>query len=80
MTLELMTPGWTVICWLGRSMLRMRFMRARLMTTRAFGGERAAAEAGAGAAGDEGDVVFGADADDGLNLRRWCAEGRLRRA
>ena len=40
------------------------------MTTAAFGGKGASAEAGAGAAGNEGNVVFRADADDGLNLRR----------
>ena len=43
-------------------------MRAKLMTTRAFSGQRSAAESGAGAAGDEGDVVLRADADDGLHL------------
>ena len=53
-----MTPGSTVIRGLGRSMSRMRFMRARPMTMPTFGGERAAAEAGAGAARDEGDVCF----------------------
>jgi hypothetical protein len=31
-------------------------------------GERSAAEAGASSAGDEGDLVLGADADDGLDL------------
>ncbi len=34
----------------------------------AGGGKRSAAESGAGSAGDEGDVVLRADADDGLDL------------
>ena len=42
-------------------------------------GQRAAAESGAGAACDEGDVVLRADADRGLDLRGGRAGGRRRR-
>ena len=67
-TCALMTPGSTTTRWLAMSTSRMRFMRARLMTMPPCGGQRSAAQAGAGAAADKGNFVPGADADHCLHL------------